>query len=312
MSAMDAPLVSILIPCYNAERWLAQAIQSALAQSWPRIEIIVVNDGSTDGSLQVARRFERSGVRVVDQSNRGAAAARNAALRNASGDYIEFLDADDLLAADKIDVQVRALAQAAPGTIASASWARFSAHPSEARFVREPAWRDMDGVEFLRLACEGRCMMQPAAWILPRAVVDRIGPWDERLSLNDDGEYFARAVLAASGIVFCEQARVFYRSGVTTSLSARSDRAALESLVLACDLTTRHLLERDDSPQSRAAAAAAWRRAAYEVYPAAPDLSRMAETRARALGRVAWAPPSRRVRLASRAVGWRAAKRLFG
>src|SRR5689334_15167297 len=96
------PLVSILIPAYNAEQWIPEAIRSACAQSWSRKEIIVVDDGSTDRTLEVARRFASPEVNVVSTSNHGAAAARNHALRLSQGDYIQWLDADDILATDKL------------------------------------------------------------------------------------------------------------------------------------------------------------------------------------------------------------------
>src|SRR5688500_18155135 len=95
-------LVSILIPAYNAERWIAATLQSALEQTWPAVEIIVVDDGSRDQTLAVARRFEGQSLKVVTQTNMGAAAARNTALGLAQGSYIQWLDADDLLAPDKI------------------------------------------------------------------------------------------------------------------------------------------------------------------------------------------------------------------
>src|SRR5882724_4223522 len=96
------PLVSILIPAYNAERWIAETIRSALKQTWRNKEIIVVDDGSTDGTLAIARRFEPKGVRAVTQPNQGAEAARNTASSLSRGDYIQWLDADDLLSRDKV------------------------------------------------------------------------------------------------------------------------------------------------------------------------------------------------------------------
>lgn len=100
------PLVSILIPAYNAEEWIADTIRSAVAQTWPRKEIIVVDDGSTDQTAAIARQFEPHGVRVVSKKNQGAAAARNTAYSLSKGDYIQWLDADDLLAQDKIALQM--------------------------------------------------------------------------------------------------------------------------------------------------------------------------------------------------------------
>jgi len=88
-----APLVSILIPAYNAERWIGETIRSALAQTWPRKELIIVNDGSRDRTLEVARQFASGNVLVVTQQNQGASAARNKAFELCQGDYIQWLDA---------------------------------------------------------------------------------------------------------------------------------------------------------------------------------------------------------------------------
>ncbi|MGA9672632.1 MAG: glycosyltransferase, partial [Terracidiphilus sp.] len=75
------PLVSILIPAYNAEKWISDTLRSALAQTYPHREIIVVDDGSKDGTLSVVQQFETDGIRVVSQANQGAAATRNAAYK---------------------------------------------------------------------------------------------------------------------------------------------------------------------------------------------------------------------------------------
>src|SRR5689334_6006096 len=117
-------LVSILIPAYNAEAFLGQTLESALAQTWPRKEIIVVDDGSNDGTLAVAQEFARRGVRVVSNKSRlSASAARNKAFSLCQGDYIQWLDADDLLAPDKIEKQM-ALLETLPSKrlLVSSAW----------------------------------------------------------------------------------------------------------------------------------------------------------------------------------------------
>lgn len=91
----DLRLISVIIPCYNQGRYLSGAIESALAQDYPCKEIIVVNDGSTDNSAEVSAAFGNR-IAYLQQSNRGVAAARNAGLRIAQGDYVTFLDSDDL------------------------------------------------------------------------------------------------------------------------------------------------------------------------------------------------------------------------
>src|SRR3984957_14870258 len=99
------PLVSILIPCYNAERWVAQAIESALRQTWPEKEIIVVDDGSTDASLAIIQSFGDR-IRWETGPNRGGNVARNRLLDLARGEWLQYLDADDYLLPLKIERQV--------------------------------------------------------------------------------------------------------------------------------------------------------------------------------------------------------------
>jgi glycosyltransferase involved in cell wall biosynthesis len=102
-------LVSILIPCYNAERWVAQAIESALAQTWPEKEVIVLDDGSTDGSLDVIKSFGER-IRWETGPNRGGNATRNRLLELAVGEWLQYLDADDYLMPQKISRQMDFLA----------------------------------------------------------------------------------------------------------------------------------------------------------------------------------------------------------
>ena len=102
---MSRPLVSIIIPVYNAEPFVAEAVQSALDQTWPNKEVIVVDDGSTDHSPEVVKKFGDA-VRFVSLPHAGAPAARNEGIRQARGEYIKFLDADDVLLPDAIRLQM--------------------------------------------------------------------------------------------------------------------------------------------------------------------------------------------------------------
>src|SRR5262245_62172633 len=104
------PLVSILIPCYNSERWIGHAIESALGQTWPNKQVIVLDDGSTDNSLNVIRQYEGH-LRWESGQNRGGGYARNRLLELASGEWIQFLDADDYLLPEKVAQQAEFVVQ---------------------------------------------------------------------------------------------------------------------------------------------------------------------------------------------------------
>jgi glycosyltransferase involved in cell wall biosynthesis len=310
------PHVSVIIPAYQAAPWIEASISSALNQDNVTTEVIVVDDGSRDETLDCARAAERKiadqgRLRVLTGPNAGASAARNRGLRAARGDWIQFLDADDLLAKDKLAQQIAALGANDENTLGLGRWGRFRLDKNTAHFAEESVYAARDGVDFLvRHYLEGG-MAQPAAWLAPRALLAKVGPWDERLSLNDDGEYFARVALNATHIVHTPAALSYYRESGAGQLSRRRDPRALASLHLSVELTIGHLLAADDSPRVRAAAAYAWKRLACELSPDAPALSRSAESRCTALGGCDRPlPGGRAFRWLSRLLGWRLARRL--
>lgn len=254
------PLVSILIPAYNAERWLAQTLQSALAQTWPRKEVIVVDDGSRDQTLSVARQFEDQNVRVVHQANAGASAARNHAFNLAQGDYIQWLDADDVLERHKIARQMRAAAEHQdPGALFSAAWGRFFHDPLRARDQPGPLWQTLTPADWLIQKFQHNTFMMLDAWLVSRALAQAAGPWDEQLTFDDDGEYACRLVAHSTNVVFVGDARCGYRSGNSASLSwqtaANADPSmrAQASAYRAITLSIQQLRRLDDGPTARRA-----------------------------------------------------------
>jgi glycosyltransferase involved in cell wall biosynthesis len=247
-------LVSILIPAFNAERWIADTIRSALAQTWPTKEIIVVDDGSSDRTRVVARQFASSNVKVVEQSHQGASAARNRALACAQGDYVQWLDADDLLARTKIEAQLNAVReQNRPLTLLSSAFGIFYWRPRKARFNRTSIWCDLEPIEYLLRSFSLNLWMSPLAWLVSRELTNRAGPWNERLTLNDDGEYFCRVVAASETVQFVPNALGYYRQSGSGQLSRTCDRRALESFALSVSLSADHLLALEDSDRTRKA-----------------------------------------------------------
>lgn len=306
---MSTPLVSVIIPCYNAGRWLGAALESAFGQTWPQLEVILVDDGSTDDSRQIAAPYESRGLRVVSQPNQGQSAACNRGLSLARGEFVKFFDADDLLSPDAVSIQVAAL-RARPGAVAYAEWARFHRDPQEAVFSPRPGWHDARPVEWL-VECwaDAQPMMQCAQFLVPMDLLRRTGGWDERLSLINDFEFFSRVILASTEIVFTPGARLNYRSGIPGSLSRGRTAQAWESAWRSATLGTGHLLRAEDSPRTRRAAAAILQNLVYDMYPNRPALVADLEARVAALGGSTLAPlGGRGFQLARRLVGWKAAR----
>ena len=219
------PLVSILIPAYNAEVTIAHTIKSAIAQTWQYKEIIVVDDGSSDHTAEVADCFAPLGVRVVTMvTNQGVAAAENRALQLYQGDYVQWLGADDLLAPDKIERQLAALRHGESlCVLLSSPWAHFYYRTRQARFVRTSLWQDLSRVEWLLRKMGENLHMQPATWLTSRELIDAAGPFDVRLHYDDDGEYFCRVLLASEGTRFVPGSGVFYRMTGTNRVSYIGD-----------------------------------------------------------------------------------------
>ena len=305
-------LVSILIPAFNAEPWIADTIKSALGQTWERKEIIIVDDGSVDQTLAIARQFASKSVSVVTQANQGAASARNKAYSLSQGDYVQWLDADDLLAPDKISKQMEAIDECSGHrTLLSSAWGHFTHRLNKARFVPTPLWHDLSPIEWLLPALTHGYFMQTGTWLVSRELTDAAGPWDTRLLGDDDGEYFCRVILASSGIRFVPEAKTFYRRTGVSRLSyiGRSPKK-LEAQFLSIQLQVGYVRSFEDSDRVRAACRAFVQRWLICFYPDRPDLVEKSQRLAADLGcrletpRLTW-----KYAWIQKLFGWTAAKR---
>ena len=280
------PLVSILIPAYNAEAWISDSLRCAIAQTWERKEIIVVDDGSKDGTLSVARQFESSQLRVVTQKNQGAAATRNNAYAMCQGEYIQFLDADDLMAPNKIATQMNALRDRPDKrTLLSGSWGKFMYRYYRAQFTPSALWADLTPVEWLIRKMSLNLYMQTATWLVSRELAETAGPWDTRLLGDDDGEYFCRVLLASNGVRFVPEAKVYYRSSGSSSLSyiGASDRKAAAQWC-SMELHVGYIRSLEDSQRVRDACVTYLQNWLPFFYPDRPELVKKIEELAATLG----------------------------
>ena len=280
-----APLVSILIPAFNAERLIGQTIRSALAQTWPRKEIIVVDDGSRDGTVAAARRYQSQSVLVVTQENQGAAAARNKAYSLSQGECLQWLDADDLLSANKVALQMETLGRYGRKTLASSGWGYFRYRPSQAKFVPTPLWENLDPIEWMVRKWEHNLHMQTATWLVSRELTEAAGPWDSRLLGDDDGEYFSRVIMRSDAIRFVPDARVYYRISDTARLSyIGASNRKMDAQFLGMEMQIGYLRSMDDGNRVRQACIAYLQTWLVHFYPNRPDIVESAQRLANSLG----------------------------
>jgi glycosyltransferase involved in cell wall biosynthesis len=282
----DLPLVSILIPAYNSAPWIAATLRSALAQTWPRKEIVVIDDGSKDETAAIARSFEPHGVRVVTKSNEGAAASRNVAFSLSRGAFIQWLDADDLLSPDKIEAQFRAVPRDAWGTtLFSCPWGYFTHDPTAARFQPTALSADLPAADWLCAKLGQNLHQQTATWLTPRGLAERAGAWDARLAVDDDGEYFARVLITAGATRFVPESRVYYRvvPGSRVSYIGASDRK-MDAMLLSMKLHVSYLRSIEDSERTRRASLAYLHNWAPAFNPQRADIFRELEALAASLG----------------------------
>ena len=306
-------LVSILIPAFNSQEWLAETLQSAISQTWNRKEIIVVDDGSRDQTLDIANKFASGNVRVVTQDNQGAAAARNKALSLSQGDYIQWLDADDLLAPDKIAQQMaRAEMADERRFLFSSAWGRFMYRQHKAEFVPTILWQDLTPKEWLLRKMEHNLYMQTATWLVSRELTEAAGPWNTALLGDDDGEYFCRVLMKSEGTRFVKEAKVYYRVLGANRLShiGHSNRK-LEAQFHSMKLHICYLRSIEESDRCHAACVRYLQNWLFHFYPERLDLVGEAEKLAVDLGgNLARPDLSWKYVWLKAIVGWGLAKRL--
>jgi glycosyltransferase involved in cell wall biosynthesis len=269
------PLVSILIPAYNAEEWVSEALRSAIAQTWSNREVIVVDDGSTDETLSVARRFESAVVKIVPQTNQGASAARNTALSLCQGDYIQWLDADDLLAPDKIAKQMEVVEKGAdPRVLFSSSWSRFFYNIRRARPAENSLWHDLSPREWLIRKLRGDDWIAIESWLTSRQLINEIGAWNTSLSVDDDGEYVCRLVSACKEVKFVRSSMSYVRQlGGESRLSfGMHDADKWEAQLSSVKIQVETILRFNNSPELRQACVGYLQRWLLFWYPERPDL----------------------------------------
>ncbi len=197
-----SPLVSIVIPAYNAEQYVAQTIESVIRQTYQQLEVIVVDDGSTDATPGIVRNYAEKDPRItiVTQSNAGLSAARNAGLKVAKGEYLCIIDADDIMLPEKIASQLACLEQHSEADFTYSKVFYFNDGNKQLRMhdLATP-----EGSEVYRALLRHGNLISPNAVFFRKKVFDTIGGFDEQLRSAEDLDYWL--LLSSKGVYFVHQ-----------------------------------------------------------------------------------------------------------
>lgn len=312
MLSNSCPLVSICIPAYNSVEYIEETINCLLNQTYQNIEIIVVDDGSKDGTEEILKKIDSPKFNYLQQLNSGASSARNKAYSISKGEFIKFLDSDDLINQDCIERQVLKIKDN-QDFIASAKWGRFYIKDKSSLKVEpESVWKDMRGIDWIveSLIEHGRNMMQCGIFLIPRGIIEKAGLWNINLSLIDDFEYMIRVISNCSTIIFCPDALLMYRSELDNNLSGQKSRRHLESAFNAIDMGTNIILKCRNDNYSRLACANVYQEYAYQFYPDHYDLYEKCLNKINKLGGSNISIGGGKMyKLLAKVVGWKRAKK---
>ena len=268
-------LVSIVVPAYNAERFIAETLDSALAQTIGDREVVVVDDGSTDGTLAILRGFGDR-IRCESGPNRGVSAARNRGTALATGRYLQYLDADDLLAPDAVATRIAAL-EASGADVAYSDWQKLREQPDGSFFAGELVARLLTEVDAdPEIATFASFWSPPAALLYTRGIVDKIGGWNSSLPVIQDARFLQDAALAGGRFVHVPGTGAHYREHLGSSLSRRNPAAFARDVYRnACEIQSIWERRGSGTARHRAALATAFDFVCRQTFEADAELFRL-------------------------------------
>lgn len=302
----EIPLVSICIPAYNAEKYIEDTITSLLNQTYKNIEIIIVDDSSSDSTFIKCSKFINNGIKVYNNEKKGAASARNVAFKNSLGDFIVFFDADDIVESDFIQTQYSIIENDLDCCVVSA-WGRFEGRIENFKEDIFCIKRDMSFEEWvIGYWTNCRHTTPPGRIMASRMLINKTDLWDESLSLNDDFQFYSRLFYESKLIKYNPKSFFKYRTGVGGLSTKKNDynyqfsnfKSLMSGISLAVSIS--------NDPKVKIACANMLQNFIYECYPDYIELVEKAENKIKEFGGSSFPITVRKpLNLIVKIIGWK-------
>lgn len=244
------PLVSIIIPTFNRAHCIEETLLSVQVQTYTRWECIIVDDGSDDDTVEVVTAFAKADQRFKilerpEHRPKGANACRNYGFEHSNGEFINWLDSDDLFSPDKLASQVAVLCEERGKLqVATCKWNKFKETTEGITPRAQHTYKNYNsGLALLKSFDGDASFFPPLCYLISRDIVAQSQPWDEDLIINQDGEFFTRILIVALKVVHASDGMCFYRVPTSNNTSSFSSLAKQEAAIGSWQLIENHLLK---------------------------------------------------------------------
>lgn len=241
-------LISIIIPTFNRSSLIGETLDSVIAQTYTNWECIIVDDGSTDNSNLIIEKYCKLDNRIrflhrPIEKPKGASSCRNYGLEKSKGQFIQFLDSDDIISKEKLSSQLKLLEENPLNSIATCKWGTFKSDPVKSDIHQNlEAYNNFENpLGFIDAMGVSICYFPSHAYLIRRSIIIKSGNWNEYLSLNDDSEFMVRVIINSHRICFAKECEAYYRLPSQNNLSLFNDERKVLDAIYSWILIENHL-----------------------------------------------------------------------
>lgn len=231
-------LISIIIPTYNRAHIITETLDSVISQTYTNWECIIIDDRSTDNTKEIIDNYLKKDERISfivksDNQKKGASTSRNIGLSLAKGDYIQFLDSDDVIANNKLEEQLKVISNEPTRAVVTCKWGVFEKSNKSATIFHENfLYKNFYDIrDYFELVGEYGGFLPLHCFLIDKKIIDKVGSWNEDLSVNDDGEFIFRVLTNGASVFYCSNTHVLYRKSKDETLSSINSVEKADSLI---------------------------------------------------------------------------------